>query len=1257
MPNVDEKTVQTNIKVEEMAVQTNIKVVVGMAVQTELVQEEKAVQTKLKVEQKSIQANAVSVEEKSIQANAPSVEEKSVQALPNSEGKSVQTEVSQRFEAMKQDLLNEQKRSEKLEFDHSLKDLTIYKLESKLQELESHHNELNTLKKKAIEDIKQAHHDEVRGKQSKIAQLQKMREEHENHHNELKKSMEVKIREVHEQYGFEIKKMKQSHEKEKRDIHEKHTSHKNVLLLEHKSTAETLQQRLESTVSVHEDKLSEHKTKIEQHQSESTTLQSELNQLKKEHDHLNHLYDLQKTSMKSLQNEKNKEISHLSENNDILRKKINEMHDALENVRKDHAEELFKVNKNSREQQYALKKELEKDFQMRQKQMEETHESTKASVDAVKNELVFAALKHKETISTHQEENLKLKGQLRELRDSFEALNQTHSKHRRSSIMVAEEKAVKIGELHKYNEKHKEQIEMLQSALDEARRSHSLELNKLVQLHNEEKADIHEKHSSQKEVLYSEHDTEKSALKESLVSKESNHQQKLEKHQEESSKLRRLAKDLKEELNSLTNKSSSAQSSLKFKFENLTRKYESEQIRFREEAKQAEYENKVRTQKLELQLQQRKEAYENEVEALNNAHKTKMSALTSKFNSEHESKIRALLREHKKVVHTIAKQAKKKSTEEIGMQIQASANDHSVWLEFEVNRIKQAYEAEFSRLQKQHADETESYKMIIGNLKRSKKSLLEDVHQVKGMYVEGYKKQVEDNSTLYQERESLKAKVEDLQVQIKVAERDREELNSKLMEKKLWEENGYDIESAFKKTREEKDDLQKIISELNIQNAIDNAELEQLKVVLAETKSSRNEELENLRKSQSVSIDDTKKHFQNLIEDLKIRTKLSVEEAESDIKQLIVDKKMLKSELNKAQESNVLNESEKYALEEHLKELMNKQNEIKSKYQLALSQLDEKEIEIKESASAHILGERERKTLEEAIVSLRTTFKIKTNSLLSQVSAAKRENAALQKTCSENFLSLVKEREIAVQAIKKDIMTDPFWFAEKENTFQKYTNINDLMDKGVQGMKEDLLSLRAKLQKREEHHLKNVQQIEIKSHESMKSATQKFNKTLEESMKMNGILRQKIEVLNLDNRNTQEKLSKKLKRVTKKLRETEVFHENYRAKARKQSQKSFASTLSLQKLLGSLQGKRAKEEMQLPINERRKNDPFWFVIQDFGVHVQSPDGKVSKVRWQGRVDGKRQMSLAEFQKLERDSDLLSKNWFEDMSQRGSELRR
>ena len=103
--------------------------------------------------------------------------------------------------------------------------------------------------------------------------------------------------------------------------------------------------------------------------------------------------------------------------------------------------------------------------------------------------------------------------------------------------MVAEEKAVKIGELHKYNEKHKEQIEMLQSALDEARRSHSLELNKLVQLHNEEKADIHEKHSSQKEVLYSEHDTEKSALKESLVSKESNHQQKLEKHQEESSKL------------------------------------------------------------------------------------------------------------------------------------------------------------------------------------------------------------------------------------------------------------------------------------------------------------------------------------------------------------------------------------------------------------------------------------------------------------------------------------------------------------------------------------------------------------------------------------------------------------------------------------------------------------------------------------------------------------------------------------------------
>ena len=36
-----------------------------------------------------------------------------------------------------------------------------------------------------------------------------------------------------------------------------------------------------------------------------------------------------------------------------------------------------------------------------------------------------------------------------------------------------------------------------------------------------------------------------------------------------------------------------------------------------------------------------------------------------------------------------------------------------------------------------------------------------------------------------------------------------------------------------------------------------------------------------------------------------------------------------------------------------------------------------------------------------------------------------------------------------------------------------------------------------------------------------------------------------------------------------------------------------------------------------------KNDPFWFVIQDFGVHVQSPDGKVSKVRWQGRVDGEK----------------------------------
>ena len=63
-------------------------------------------------------------------------------------------------------------------------------------------------------------------------------------------------------------------------------------------------------------------------------------------------------------------------------------------------------------------------------------------------------------------------------------------------------------------------------------------------------------------------------------------------------------------------------------------------------------------------------------------------------------------------------------------------------------------------------------------------------------------------------------------------------------------------------------------------------------------------------------------------------------------------------------------------------------------------------------------------------------------------------------------------------------------------------------------------------------------------------------------------------------------------------------------------------------------------------------DPFWFVIPDFGVHVQSPDGKVSEVRWQGRVEGKKQLSLADFQKLEMDSNLLSKNWFEDLSQRG-----
>ena len=62
-----------------------------------------------------------------------------------------------------------------------------------------------------------------------------------------------------------------------------------------------------------------------------------------------------------------------------------------------------------------------------------------------------------------------------------------------------------------------------------------------------------------------------------------------------------------------------------------------------------------------------------------------------------------------------------------------------------------------------------------------------------------------------------------------------------------------------------KEILQKNVSELRIQNAVDNAELEQLKVALADIKASRNEEVENLRNIHASSIDDTKTHKYNYV--------------------------------------------------------------------------------------------------------------------------------------------------------------------------------------------------------------------------------------------------------------------------------------------------------------------------------------------------------------------------------------------------------
>ena len=145
------------------------------------------------------------------------------------------------------------------------------------------------------------------------------------------------------------------------------------------------------------------------------------------------------------------------------------------------------------------------------------------------------------------------------------------------------------------------------------------------------------------------------------------------------------------------------------------------------------------------------------------------------ITSEHALKIRELVREHKKVVYSIAQKAKQKSTEEIDMQVQACENDHGVWLEFEINRMKQAYEAEFHSLHIRHTEETNGYRATIESLKRSKKTILEDIKEVKDMYLEGYKMQTEDNSALKQEYKNLLTKVEDLTKQINVLKNEKEE--------------------------------------------------------------------------------------------------------------------------------------------------------------------------------------------------------------------------------------------------------------------------------------------------------------------------------------------------------------------------------------------------------------------------------------------------------------------------------------------------